>query len=207
MPNIKLKTGEQFALRTLGVDRIEITKIVSDSDIQSLHCQINVEHSYPDGGGAMNHIHAVKYFSNRNRGIETDIDMREYLADCSNVTMEISNTMQLPAFVMTLHYIVVNIEIPVITVYVTNQSNGKTLAIHPASMKSIREKFSKARPAKSVFANADDIQMFEYQHGDLYRPIAFALLNLDPEDYRRVGVVDFVDAISQQSITKIRLDK
>ena len=196
-----LKSDEEKNLKDLAVNKISIRKVASNSDIHSLFCPIEVMYSNPFSGVISKRvIHASTYFSNRNAGIITDMEMNEVITSCNNTILKIYNNLNLPTFSLIIEYEELTNLIDTLTIYVNTQSEGRTYSLHPSSKKQIIEKFPYAHPAGQLYTSHENEYMFKMQHGDILKPFVQGITNLSDYELLRIGQVDFIDSMTNKLI-------
>ena len=101
-------------------------------------------------------------------------------------------------FNLTIEYENLPDLIEALTIYVNNQSEGRTFSLHPKSKQELIQKFPNAVPAGQLYTSYENEQAFKMQHGDILRPFVKGITNLNDKDLIRLGRVDFVDSRTDQ---------
>jgi hypothetical protein len=197
---------EKKNLKELGVSKISIKKISSDSDIHSLFCPIEVTISKHTGEIKKWTIHASTYFSNTKSGIVTDMEMNEIITSCQFADLRINNTLKNSPFNFTIEYEDLPDIIDVLVIYVNNQSEGRTYSLHPISKQELVQKFPNAKPAGQLYATYEKEQAFQIQHGDILKPFVQGITNLTDLELLRLGRVEFIDSHTNQILISTSFD-
>ncbi|CAG0956679.1 MAG: hypothetical protein HND27_00445 [Bacteroidetes bacterium] len=201
-----INSNEEKSLDALGINKISIKRISSNSDIHSLFSPIEVTISKPTGEIKKWYIHATTYFSNTKPGIITDIEMNEIITSCQNAVLKINNTMEHAPFVLTIEYEELLDLIDVLVIYVNNQSEGRTYSLHPSSKLELMSKFPDAKPVGQLYTSYENEQLFQMQHGDILRPFVQGITNLTDKELLRIGRVDFIDSRTNELLRQMTFD-
>jgi hypothetical protein len=180
-------------LETLGVKKIKIKRISSNSDIHSLFCPIEIKIAKPSGEIRTLPLNASTYFSNTKPGIATDIEMNYIITSCQNTVIRIINNLNLEPFILTFEYEELVDLIDVLIIYVNNQSEGRTYSLHPLSKQQLKIKFPASHPAGQLYTSYEDEHLFQIQHGDIIKPFVQGITNLSNDELLRIGRFEFVD--------------
>lgn len=204
---LTLGSNEVKNLNDLGVSKIIIKKIASDSDLHSLFCPIEVTVSKPNGETKKWPIHASAYFSNTKPRIVTDNEMNEIITSCEYAVLKIKNSMDHSPFNFTIEYEDLPDLIDVLTIFVNNQSEGRTYSLHPTSKQELIRTFPNAIPAGQLYTSYENEQAFQMQHGDILRPFVQGITNLTDLELLRLGRVDFIDSRTNQLLASTSFEK
>ncbi|HWY13501.1 MAG TPA: hypothetical protein VN026_19385, partial [Bacteroidia bacterium] len=120
---IKLSPQVNTDLGTLGVDRIILRKIISNSaNIHTLFVPIKVAADFADGSSYSYFISPIQYFSNTKAGILTDRPMSEKIKDCRYTKLSVFPSNEIPKdYELYIEYDVVSF-IPVVAILINQQT-------------------------------------------------------------------------------------
>lgn len=160
-------------LGTFCLNRISIIKVtVINGDVNDLFNPIKVTTNLPTGEGFQYFINPSSFFSNKNPGKGTDLNMNAIIHYCNFTNLIISSNNTRTIF-FRLQY--VPCEDQPIDILVNTDIDGYTFSLTPSSKELILSRFKDSRPIRNIFVGYDVKMSFEMMHGKIENYILPAL--------------------------------
>jgi hypothetical protein len=197
---IKLFPGEKLSLKNLGVDRINIVKVKSNSkDIHSLIPFIKIESEFNDNE-IKRLFHPIVYNSisnDSNNVIETNKEFNFPITNCTKTYISTENFFKLPEYFLTIYWEAIPIWLNEVTILLSKQSEGYTFSLHPLSFKAIRNHSPNALSG-SIFISFH--LQNDFNDNIILQHVIGTLTGLDNNQILSIGSIKFLNPTENKII-------
>lgn len=187
MKKIILDSLDPLHLKKVRLKEIVIKKIklIDSTNINNLFLPIAIETKYFNGSVYKGVLNPIVYFSNKKKGLETDLVMDYIIRDCTNTILTIHNPKR-DVFKLEILYAELKPIIEELEITITEDIEGYIYGLSNIQLKKIREFFPHSLPVNSIFVSKINKADFESLHGDFVPHIINVLTGLSIDELKKV---------------------